>query len=139
PNCWQLADPLSGPMEWELEGAEEEILALIHESAWDDILKRASTDWGRVVVTERPVRADRLITALVRFPLSPEWKAKSLGRVVLGGWREDAAVLRGLPPKFQRRRIQQYRDIAADPTRQATARRLAAARVEYYEEQLRAK
>jgi len=136
PDCWQLEDPTSGPIEWELEVPEPAVLAFIHALVWDAILNCKSDNWPGAIVSERPVKPDRYISAVVQFPLSPECKVTCCGRVVLPHWREEAEFLKNKGRALQQRFLQRYRDLAADPQSDPAARRLDAVRVEYLQEVL---
>lgn len=134
PDCWELADVTKGPVEWELDIPEPEIQAFIRQPIWDAILKGSGDDWDNVVVKDRPVKPDKYISAVLRFPLSPDWGVICCGKYVLPEWRKEAEFLKSRDHALQLHYVKMYRDGAADSTNTRREREVAACRAEYLEE-----
>lgn len=134
PDCWLLTS--EARVEWELEVPEAEILGFIHSRVWDVILKSKSDDWQGVIVTERPVTPGQYVSAMVRFPLSPDWEVNRLGKVVDKEWSKEASFLKTRERALQLRYIKMYRDHAADEKSHPLSRARDAERADYLEEYL---
>jgi hypothetical protein len=94
--------------EWELTVPGDGILAFISEPAWDAVIKGESDDWTNVILRNAEARSGRYVSALVPFPLKPEWLTCPGKPVRLPQRSVEAKALRIRPPEVQRAMVALY-------------------------------
>lgn len=124
------------PLEWELAVPIPDILAFIHETAWDAVLRRtASLDLAGVIV-EPPTTPDPFVSALVHFPVASHFLVRCHGPQVSPLWRGKLACYARIPERLQRQEINRIRERCNDPRATEAERKYNQLFAEYLEEQL---
>jgi hypothetical protein len=133
-NAWISGSIHDDIMEWSLNVPESEVLAFIDEPVWDGILRGSGRPIASAIITHRSAKPAPNVSALVRFPLLSEWKARCWGpAAVPAPWRADIPHMRSGPPALRQKYLDRYRAIANGECGQENTRRKAIKFLEYLE------